>query len=94
MIQREVADGIIAPGYTPEALEILKSKRKGTYNIIQVNPSYVPNPIEHKQVYGVTFEQGRNNLNISDELLNHIVTENQNIPQDKKEDLLISHITL
>ena len=94
MIQREVSDGIIAPGYTPEALEILKSKRKGTYNIIQVNPSYVPNPIEHKQVYGVTFEQGRNNLNISDELLNHIVTENQNIPQDKKEDLLISLITL
>ena len=94
MIQREVSDGIIAPGYTDEALEILKSKRKGTYNIIQIDESYVPAEIERKQVYGVTFEQGRNELDINNDLLSNIVTDNKEIPQDKKDDLLISLITL
>lgn len=94
MIQREVSDGIIAPGYTDEALEILKSKRKGTYNIIKIDENYIPDPIERKQVFGVTFEQGRNELDINDELLSNIVTENKDIPQDKKDDLLISLITL
>lgn len=94
MIQREVSDGVIAPGYTDEALEILKSKRKGTYNIIKIDESYVPAPIERKQVYGVTFEQGRNELDINTELLANIVTDNKNIPDDKKNDLLISLITL
>lgn len=94
MIQREVSDGIIAPGYTDEALEILKSKRKGTYNIIKIDENYVPNPVERKQVFGVTFEQGRNELEINNELLSNIVTENKDIPQDKKDDLLISLITL
>lgn len=94
MIQREVSDGIIAPGYTDEALEILKSKRKGTYNIIKIDEIYIPDPIERKQVFGVTFEQGRNELDINDELLSNIVTENKDIPQDKKDDLLISLITL
>ena len=94
MIQREVSDGVIAPGYPDEALEILKSKRKGTYNIIKIDESYVPAPIERKQVYGVTFEQGRNELDINTELLANIVTDNKNIPDDKKNDLLISLITL
>lgn len=94
MIQREVSDGIIAPGYTDEALEILKSKRKGTYNIIQIDENYVPAEIERKQVFGVTFEQGRNELDINNELLSNIVTDNKDIPQDKKDDLLISLITL
>lgn len=94
MIQREVSDGIIAPGYTDEAMEILKSKRKGTYNIIKIDENYIPDPIERKQVFGVTFEQGRNELDINDELLSNIVTENKDIPQDKKDDLLISLITL
>lgn len=94
MIQREVSDGIIAPGYTDEALEILKSKRKGTYNIIKIDENYILDPIERKQVFGVTFEQGRNELDINDELLSNIVTENKDIPQDKKDDLLISLITL
>ena len=94
MIQREVSDGIIAPGYEPEALEILKSKRKGTYNIIQIDESYEPAPIERKQVFGVTFEQGRNDLKIDNALLEHVVTDNQIIPDDKKRDLLISLITL
>ncbi len=94
MIQREVSDGVIAPGYTAEALEILKSKRKGTYNIIKIDENYIPNPIERKTVFGVTFEQGRNELDINDELLANIVTDNKDIPQDKKEDLLISLITL
>lgn len=94
MIQREVSDGIIAPGYTPEALEILKSKRKGTYNIIQIDESYTPNPIEHKQVFGVTFEQGRQELLIDNDMLSNVVTENKDIPDDKKIDLLISLITL
>lgn len=94
MIQREVSDGVIAPGYEPEALEILKSKRKGTYNIIQMDASYEPAELEHKQVFGVTFEQGRNNLNIDDSMLENIVTENKDLPEDKKHDLLISLITL
>ena len=94
MIQREVSDGIIAPGYTDEALEILKSKRKGTYNIIKIDENYVPAQIERKQVFGVTFEQGRNELKIDKELLSNIVTENKDIPDDKLEDLIISLITL
>ena len=94
MLQREVSDGIIAPDYTDEALEILKSKRKGTYNIIKINPDYIPEDIETKQVFGVTFEQGRNNLKINNDLLSNIVTNNKDIPEDKKRDLLISLITL
>ena len=94
MIQREVSDGIIAPGYTDEALEILKSKRKGTYNIIKIDENYVPAPIERKQVFGVTFEQGRNELNIDNDMLTNIVTDNKEIPEDKKTDLVISLITL
>ena len=94
LLQREVSDGIIAPDYTDEALAILKSKRKGTYNIIKIDPSYVPAEIEHKQVYGITFEQGRNNLKIDEELLRNIVTENTELPEDAKRDLIISLITL
>lgn len=94
MIQREVSDGIIAPGYTDEALEILKSKRKGTYNIIEIDENYVPAPIERKQVFGVTFEQGRNELKIDNDMLTNIVTDNKEIPEDKKTDLVISLITL
>ncbi len=94
MIQREVSDGIIAPGYEPEALEILKSKRKGTYNIIQIDADYRPTEIERKQVYGVTFEQGRNELKIDESLLSNIVTENKLIPDNYKRDLMISLITL
>lgn len=94
MIQREVSDGVIAPGYTDEALEILKSKRKGTYNIVKIDESYQPDPIETKQVYGITFEQGRNELDINNELLANVVTDNKDIPDDKKRDLLISLIVL
>ncbi|MDE7302214.1 MAG: phosphoribosylaminoimidazolecarboxamide formyltransferase, partial [Oscillospiraceae bacterium] len=94
MIQREVSDGVIAPDYEPEALEILKSKRKGTYNIIKIDENYTPAEIERKQVYGVTFEQGRNELDIGNGLLENIVTDNKNIPDDKKRDLIISLITL
>lgn len=94
MIQREVSDGIIAPDYDDEALEILKSKRKGTYCILKINENYKPAPIETKQVYGVSFEQGRNELDINRELLSNVVTENKDIPEDKKDDLLISLITL
>ena len=94
MIQREVSDGIIAPGYTDEALEILKSKRKGTYNIIQIDTAYTPAAIERKQVYGVTFEQGRNELVIDDALFANIVTDAKDIPDDKRIDLIISLITL
>ena len=94
LIQREVSDGIIAPGYEPEALEILKSKRKGNYNIVKIDPDYVPAPIEHKQVYGITFEQGRNNFEINRELLQNIVTENKEIPEQAKIDLTIAMITL
>ena len=94
MIQREVSDGVIAPGYEPEALEILKSKRKGTYNIIQIDENYVPAEIERKQVFGVTFEQGRNELKIDNDVLSNLVTDNKDIPDDKKRDLLIALITL
>ncbi|MBE6800980.1 MAG: phosphoribosylaminoimidazolecarboxamide formyltransferase, partial [Ruminococcaceae bacterium] len=88
LIQREVSDGIIAPGYEPEALEILKSKRKGNYNIVKIDPDYVPAPIEHKQVYGITFEQGRNNFEINRELLQNIVTENKDMPESAVRDLI------
>ena len=94
MIQREVSDGIIAPGYEPEALEILKSKRKGTYNIIKMDENYVPAQIERKQVYGITFEQGRNELVIDDEMMSNIVTECRDLPESAKHDLIISLITL
>ncbi|MCD7772517.1 MAG: phosphoribosylaminoimidazolecarboxamide formyltransferase, partial [Ruminococcus sp.] len=95
MIKREGSDGIIAPGYTPEALEILKSKRKGTYNIIKIDENYLPEAVETKDVFGVTFEQGRNELNIDENMiLSNIVTENKDIPRDKAEDLMISLITL
>ena len=94
MIKREVSDGIIAPGYEPEALEILKSKRKGTYNIVKIDPDYVPDPVEHKQVFGITFEQGRNNFEINRELLANIVTENKDMPESAVRDLIISLITL
>ena len=94
MIQREVSDGVIAPGYTDEALEILKSKRKGTYNIIKIDESYVPAPIEQKQVYGITFEQGRNELVINDELFANMVTDNKTLPESAKIDLAIALITL
>lgn len=94
MIKREVSDGIIAPGYTEEALEILKSKRKGTYNIIQIDPNYVPREIERKDVFGVTFEQGRNNFKIDASLLENIVTENKEIPESAKNDLILALIGL
>ena len=94
LIKREVSDGVIAPGYEPEALEILKSKRKGNYNIVKIDPNYVPNPIETKQVYGITFEQGRNNFEINNELLANIVTENKEMPDSAKRDLIIALITL
>ena len=94
MIKREVSDGIIAPGYEPEALEILKSKKKGGYNIVKIDENYVPAPIEQKQVYGITFEQGRNNFEINRELLTNIVTENKEFPESAKRDLIIALITL
>ena len=94
IIKREVSDGIIAPGYEPEALEILKSKKRGTYNIIQIDPNYVPNPVEHKEVFGITFEQGRNELDINKDFISNIVTENKEIPELAKIDLIISLITL
>jgi len=94
LIKREVSDGVIAPGYTEEALEILALKKKGNYNVIQIDPSYKPEEIERKQVYGITFEQGRNELDINDELLSNIVTENKDIPEEALIDLKISLITL
>ena len=94
LIKREVSDGVIAPGYEPEALEILKSKKKGGYNVIQIDPAYEPAPLEHKQVFGITFEQGHNNLKIDRSLLSNIVTENKVLPDQAAEDLLISLITL
>lgn len=94
LIKREVSDGIIAPGYEPEALEILKSKRKGNYNIVEIDSSYVPAPIERKQVYGITFEQGRNNFEINKALLGNVVTKNKELPESAKRDLIISLITL
>ncbi len=94
MIKREVSDGIIAPGYTDEALEILKTKRKGGYNIIEIDPDYVPDPIEHKQVFGVTFEQGRNNFKINEELLSNIVSAKKTLSEDALRDLIIALITI
>lgn len=94
LIAREVSDGVIAPGYTNEALEILKSKRKGNYTIIKIDANYIPEPIEHKDVFGITFEQGRNDLLIDDSLLQNIVTENKELPNNAKIDLIISLITL
>ena len=94
LIKREVSDGIIAPGYEPEALEILKLKRNGNYNIVEIDPDYVPAPVEHKQVFGITFEQGRNNFKIDKALLSNLVTENKVIPDSAKRDLIISLITL
>ena len=94
LIKREVSDGIIAPGYEPEALEILKSKRNGNYNIVEIDPAYVPEETERKQVFGVTFEQGRNNFKIDKSLLENVVTKNKDISEDAKRDLIISLITL
>lgn len=94
MIKREVSDGVIAPGYEPEALEILKTKKKGNYNIIQIDPAYKPDPIERKQVFGITFEQGRNEMPIDEEFLGRLVTENKDVPEDAKRDLIIALITL
>lgn len=94
LIKREVSDGVIAPGYTEKALELLKSKKKGNYNIIQIDPSYVPAPIEKKQVYGITFEQGRNELKIDKELLSNIVTQNKDIPESALRDMKVALITL
>ncbi|MBD5088475.1 MAG: phosphoribosylaminoimidazolecarboxamide formyltransferase [Clostridiales bacterium] len=94
IIKREFSDGIIAPGYDPEALELLKEKKKGTYAIIQIDPEYVPNPVEHKEVFGITFEQGRNELNIDRDFLSNVVTENKDIPDSAKIDMIIALITL
>ena len=94
LLAREVSDGIIAPGYTEEALAILKTKRKGNYNVVQIDPDYKPAPIEHKDVFGITFEQGRNELKIDAEMLNNIVTENKTLPEEAKLDLVLSLITL
>ena len=93
-LSKEVSDGVIAPAYTQEALEILKTKRKGSYNVIQIDEAYQPAPIEHKDVYGITFEQGRNEIKINEEMLQNIVSENKELPQEAKRDLLIALITL
>ncbi|MCI9447604.1 MAG: phosphoribosylaminoimidazolecarboxamide formyltransferase [Lachnospiraceae bacterium] len=94
IIKREVSDGVIAPGYEPEALEILKAKKKGNYNVIEIDAAYVPNSIERKEVFGITFEQGRNELKIDDEFFAEVVTENKEIPKEAKIDLAIAMITL
>ena len=94
LIKREVSDGVIAPGYTDEAMELLMQKKKGNYNIIQIDPSYVPAEIERKQVYGITFEQGRNELVINDELFSNIVTKNKELPEEAVMDMKIAMITL
>ena len=94
ILKREVSDGIIAPGYTDEALEILKTKKKGNYNIVKIDENYVPDPIERKQVFGITFDQGRNNFEINKALLSNIVTENKNMPEEAVRDLIIALITL
>ena len=94
LIKREISDGVIAPGYTDEAFAILKQKRNGNYNIVKIDPDYIPREVEHKDVFGITFEQGRNNFVINEELLSNVVTENKNIPEDAKRDLIISLITL
>ena len=90
----EVSDGVIAPGYTPKALEILQTKRKGGYNVVEIDPNYVPKPIEHKDVFGITFEQGRNNFLINDELLEHVVTQRKELPVEARRDMLLALITL
>lgn len=94
MIKKEVSDGVIAPGYTDEALEILKQKKKGNYNVVQIDPDYVPAEIERKQVFGITFEQGRNNIKIDESLFENIVTKNHSLPENAKRDLIIALITL
>lgn len=94
IIKHEVSDGVIAPGYEPEALEILKTKKKGNYNIIKIDPEYKPDPVERKQVFGVTFEQGRNEMPINEEFLGKLVTENKDVSDDAKRDLIIALITL
>ena len=94
IIKREVSDGVIAPGYTPEALAILKEKKKGAYNVIQIDPDYVPKALERKEVFGITFEQGRNELKVDDELLSNFVTKNTELPEAARIDLIISLITL
>ena len=94
IIKREVSDGIIAPGYSDEALEILKTKKKGNYNIVKIDPSYEPAPIEHKDVFGITFEPGRNNLKVTPALLENVVTENKTLTEEQKRDLMVSLITL
>ena len=94
IIAREVSDGVIAPAYSPKALEILKAKRKGGYNVVKIDPSYVPAEVERKQVFGITFEQGRNNFKVTRGLLENIVTKNRELPEDKAIDLIISLITL
>ena len=94
IISREVSDGVIAPSYSKEALELLKTKRKGSYNIVKIDPSFVPAEIERKQVFGITFEQGRNNFKIDRALLSNVVTKNKDIPEDKMIDLIVSLITL
>lgn len=94
IIKREVSDGVIAPGYTPEALALLKEKKKGAYNVVEIDPAYVPAPLERKEVYGITFEQGRNELKVDDALLSNFVTKNKNLPEAARIDLIISLITL
>ncbi len=94
LLTREVSDGVIAPGYTQAALDILKTKRKGSYNVLQVDENYQPAVIEHKDIYGITFEQGRNNIQINDQMLQNIVSDNQTLPEEAKRDLLIALITL
>jgi phosphoribosylaminoimidazolecarboxamide formyltransferase/IMP cyclohydrolase len=94
LIKREVSDGVIAPGYTEEALEILGQKKKGNYNVIEIDPDYVPAPLEHKEVYGITFQQGRQELAINDELISNIVTENKELTEEAKRDMKISLIVL
>ena len=94
LLKREVSDGVIAPGYTDEALEILKAKRKGGYNVVQIDPQYMPAPVEHKDVFGVTFEQGRNELKIDGSLLQNLPTQNKTLTEEAKRDLIVSLITL
>lgn len=94
LLKKEVSDGVIAPGFTEEALEILRQKKKGNYNVVQIDPDYVPEEIEHKQVFGITFEQGRNNIKIDESLLTNIISENKNLPKSAKRDLMIALIAL
>jgi len=94
VLAQEVSDGVIAPGFTPQALDILKTKRKGGYNVVEIDPAYVPKPLEHKDVYGITFEQGRNEFTISESLLEQLVTENKTLPDGAKRDMILSLITL